>query len=58
MPAFHVIAPSTKNSGRVCTIATIANARPWLIENWEASAAQAIIIAAETTATNVKSATR
>ena len=55
-PAFQAIAPSTKNSGRVCTMATIASASPWLMENWEASAAQAIIIAAATTEPNVNKA--
>ena len=50
------MAPSTKNSGSVWTIATIANARPWLIEYCDASAAQAIIMAAAITEAKVKRA--
>src|SRR2546425_11377159 len=42
LPAFHAMVPSTKYSGIVWTIATIARASPLLIENSEASAAQAM----------------
>ena len=55
-PAFQAMAPSTKNSGSVWTIATTANARPWLIEYCDASAAQAIIMAAAITEAKVKRA--
>src|SRR5437899_7931021 len=55
-PAFQAMAPSTKNSGSVWTIATTANARPWLIEYCDASAAQAINIAAAITEAKVKKA--
>src|SRR5205807_2512404 len=57
LPAFHAIVPSTKYSGMVWTIATSARASPLLIENSEASAAQAIKRDAATTAPNVKKAT-
>src|SRR3989475_10072336 len=55
-PAFQAMATSTKNSGSVWTIATIDNARPWLIEYCDASAAQAIIMAAAITEAKVKRA--
>src|SRR3989442_10703883 len=42
LPAFHAMVPSTKYSGIVWTIATIARASPLLIENSEASAAHAM----------------
>src|SRR5712692_1787304 len=57
LPAFHAMVPSTKYSGMVWTIATIARASPLLIENSEASAAQAIRRDAAMTAPNVKKAT-
>jgi len=57
VPAFQAIVPSTKYSGIVWTIATIASAKPLLIENSEASAAHAIRREAATTAPNVESAT-
>ena len=57
LPAFQAIVPSTKYSGIVCTIATRARASPLLMENSEASAAQAIRRDAEMTAPNVKKAT-
>lgn len=57
VPAFHAIVPSTKYSGMVCTIATIASANPLLIENSDASAAHAIRSEAAMTAPNVEIAT-
>lgn len=56
-PAFQAMVPSTKYSGMVWTIATMARARPLLIENSEASAAHAIRSEAAMTAPNVKNAT-
>ena len=41
-PAFQAMVPSTKYSGIVWTIATIARASPLLIEDSDASAAQAM----------------
>src|SRR6266571_9332323 len=57
LPAFQAMVPSTKYSGMVWTIATIARASPLLMENSEASAAQAIRREAAMTAPNVKNAT-
>src|SRR3989442_7965650 len=57
LPAFQAMVPSTKYSGMVWTIATIARASPLLMENSEASAAQAIRREAAMTAPNVKKAT-
>src|SRR6266571_4018328 len=56
-PAFQAIVPSTKYSGMVWTIATIARASPLLMETSEASAAQAIRREAAMTAPKVKKAT-
>ncbi len=56
-PAFQAIVPSTKYSGIVCTIATMANASPRLMEDSEASAAHAISSDAAMTAPNVRNAT-
>src|SRR5229473_7400355 len=57
LPAFQAIVPSTKYSGMVWTMATSARASPLLIENSEASAAQAIRRDAAMTAPNVTKAT-
>src|SRR5438309_10585676 len=57
LPAFHAMVPSTKYSGIVWTIATIARASPLLIENSEASAAHAMRREAAMTAPKVKKAT-
>jgi hypothetical protein len=56
-PAFHAIVPSTKYSGMVWTIATIARARPLLMEDSDASAAHAIRSDAAMTAPKVETAT-
>ena len=56
-PAFQAIVPSTKYSGIVWTIATIASASPLLMEDSDASAAQAMSNEAAMIAPNVEIAT-
>jgi len=57
LPAFHAIVPSTKYSGIVWTMATIARANPRLMEDSAASAAHAISSEAAMTAPKVDIAT-
>ena len=57
LPAFQAIVPSTKYSGIVCTMATIAKARPRLIDDSAASAAHAMRREAAITAPKVEMAT-